>query len=465
MMRKIVALATAGLLAGCSMTPQYVRPAVPEPPAWQNVQAAAADGAGPSPEWWKSFASAELDRLEGTAEQNSHDLKAAVSRVAEAQAQAKIAGAPLYPSLIAGGSAVRAQSASSPHASRRSAATTLYTGTLSASYEVDFWGKNRAAANSADELVTASRYDRETVELTLLSNVASTYFLILTLDDRLKVARDSLANANTVLAVVETQSRLGKISDLELAQQRTAVAGFQSAIPALEQLKAQALDALAVFLGSAPEGFGVDMTTLAGLTLPAIGAGLPSSLLERRPDVQKAEADLRSANQDIGFARAQLLPSINLTAQGGVASAALNTLMNPASTLYTLAASITAPLFTGGRLTGQVDFARARDEELAQVYQQTVISAFRDVEDALAAASDLALVEQAQQAQVDAARQAFQLADMRYRAGLTDYLTMLVTQSTLYQVEDALTQTHLARFNAAVSLYKALGGGWGGQPV
>jgi outer membrane protein TolC len=137
--------------------------------------------------------------------------------------------------------------------------------------------------------------------------------------------------------------------------------------------------------------------------------------------------------------------------------------MNPASMLYTLAASITAPLFTGGKLTGQVDLARARDEELAQVYQQTVISAFRDVEDALAAASDLALVEQAQQAQVAAAQQAYQLADMRYRAGLTDYLTMLVTQSTLYQAEDALAQTHLARFNAAVSLYKALGGGWGGQ--
>jgi NodT family efflux transporter outer membrane factor (OMF) lipoprotein len=462
MMRKIVALATAGLLAGCSMTPQYVRPELPAPPTWQNGQASAADGAEPSPEWWKSFASAELDRLEGTAAPNSHDLKAAVSRVAEAQAQAKIAGSALYPSLIAGGSATRVQSASSPHASRK-AATTLYNGTLTASYEVDFWGKNRAAANSADDLVTASRYDSETVELTVLSNVASTYFQILTLDDRLKVARDSLANANTVLAVVEAQSRLGKISDLELAQQRTAVAGFQSAIPALEQQKAQALDALAVFLGSAPEGFGVNMTTLAGLTLPAIGAGLPSSLLERRPDVQKAGADLRSANQDIGFARAQLLPSINLTAQGGVASAALNTLMNPASMLYTLAASITAPLFTGGKLTGQVDLARARDEELAQVYQQTVISAFRDVEDALAAASDLALVEQAQQAQVAAAQQAYQLADMRYRAGLTDYLTMLVTQSTLYQAEDALAQTHLARFNAAVSLYKALGGGWGGQ--
>jgi multidrug efflux system outer membrane protein len=464
MTRKIVALATAGLLAGCSMTPQYVRPELPEPAAWQNGQAAAADAAEPSPEWWKSFTSAELDRLEGTAAQNSHDLKAAVSRVAEAQAQAKVAGSALYPSLVAGGSATRVQSTSSPHASRKPAAT-LYTGTLTASYEVDFWGKNRAAANSADELVTASRYDRETVELTVLSNVASTYFEILTLDDRLKIARDSLANANTVLSVIEAQARLGKISDLELAQQRTAVAGFQSAIPALEQQKAQALDALAVFLGSAPEGFGVNVTTLAGLTLPAIAAGLPSSLLERRPDVQKAEADLRSANQDIGFARAQLLPSIDLTAQGGVASAALNTLMNPASMLYTLAASITAPLFTGGKLTGQVDLARARDEELAQVYQQTVISAFRDVEDALAAASDLALVEQAQQAQVDAAQQAYRLADMRYRAGLTDYLTMLVTQSTLYQAEDALAQTRLARFNAAVSLYKALGGGWGGQAV
>lgn len=456
----VLGVSACAMLAACSVAPGYQRPETAAPAAWQN---GATSTAWPAPDWWRSFGSDELDRLVAAAAQGSFDLQAAASRVAQAQAQAKIAGAPLYPTLSAAGDASRGRGAGGRSADRTVVrrASDLYQGSLSASYEIDFWGKNRAAAKSAGELAKASVYDRETAALTLVSDVATTYFQILSLDERLRIAQANLADARQVLSLIETQANMGKLSDLELAQQRQAVAAVEATIPALQQQRAQAVDALAILLGRRPEGAYVGGESLATLTLPAIAPGLPSDLLRRRPDIQAAEAQLRAANADIGVARAELLPSVNLTGEGGIASGAMTALLQPGSTFYNLAASLVAPIFSGGRLSGQVELAEARYQELTANYHQAVLSAFRDVEDALAANADLAEVERAQQEQVTQAQTAYRLADLRYRSGATDFLTVLDAQRTLFQAQDALAQTKLARLDAAVSLYKALGGGWG----
>jgi NodT family efflux transporter outer membrane factor (OMF) lipoprotein len=255
---------------------------------------------------------------------------------------------------------------------------------------------------------------------------------------------------------------VGTVSDLEVAQQKSAVATQRAAIPALIQAERQATHALALLLGKNPEGVAVAGKSLDDAALPAVAAGIPSALLQRRPDLRKAEADLVAANFDIKNARAQRFPSVDLTAEGGTESLALSGLLGPGSFLYTLAASVTAPIFEGNRLEGQEEFADARYRELLETYRQAILSAFRDVEDALAAWRGTADQYDFDREAYEQAKEAYRLADLRYRAGTVDFLTVLQAQQTVFQAQDALVQTDLARFDAIISLYKALGGGWDG---
>ena len=294
---------------------------------------------------------------------------------------------------------------------------TSYAASVAASYELDFWGRNRSALNAAQSLALATRYDRETIAITVLADVATTYFAILEFRDRLAIANENLANAESVLAIVEARVRNGAASALELAQQRTVVANQRAALPALEQQLRQTENALAILLGVTPDALTVTSGSLGDIALPAVAPGLPSELLSRRPDIGNAEAQLVAANADIGVARAALFPSIQLTAQTGFESLALSSLFNSAGFFYTLVASVTQPIFEGGRLAGQVDLTEARYEELVQVYRSTVINAFRDTEDALVAIRQLAEQQTLQQEAVDAAQAAFELADTRYRGG------------------------------------------------
>jgi NodT family efflux transporter outer membrane factor (OMF) lipoprotein len=437
-----------------------------KPEAWQwapvkeNPQPVAA-------EWWKAFRNAELNRLEAAAMENNQDLKAAVARIAQARAQAKVAGAPLYPTLSAGGGGVKSKGSdvvgptgTTVTGGGISPSTTTYNAILSTSYELDFWGKNAAAADAANQRVVSTIYDRDTVLWTLQSDVATTYFQILAVRDRLRLARNTLANSESVLRFLESQFRAGTLSPLEVAQQRSAVAAQRATLPALVQTERETIGALAVLLGVLPQSLTIEGQTLHETRPPAIEPGLPSTLLERRPDIQKAESDLRASNKDIVSAHAARFPSITLTGQGGTQAVQLGMMFGPGSALYSIAASITAPIFLGGQLQGQEELTRAQFQELAQVYQKSVISAFRDVEVALSA-TDTSSVQYAESKEaLLQAREAFRVAELRYRRGAADFLSVLNSQVQVTSSEDAEVQADLLRFNAVVSLFKALGGGW-----
>lgn len=456
---RTLALGAAVLaLAACTVGPDYIQPQTALTPGWK--EATAQPGSWPEPGWWRRFESPALDAYIAAAQRNNYDIGAATARVLQADAQLRIAGASLLPTLDAAGDAARQYSPSRGSTSRGDRTSTAYSAALAASYEVDFWGRNRSIVNAAEALSVASRFDRDTVALTVTANVATTYFQTVGLYDRLAIARENLANAEQVLAVVEARARNGAASPLELAQQRTIVAQQRASIPPLEQQLSQSQSALAVLLGQPPATLDVAPETLDNIAIPAIAPGLPSELLTRRPDIQNAEAQLVAANADINTARAAFFPSILLTGQGGYSSLALSSLFNSTGFFYTLAASLTQPIFEGGRLSGQVDLTEGRFQEITNVYRQAVVSAFGDVETALAAARQLAAQQELQETAVEQARLAYELADTRYRAGAVDLLTVLDAQRTLFQATDQLAQIKTARLQNQVDLFRALGGGW-----
>jgi NodT family efflux transporter outer membrane factor (OMF) lipoprotein len=276
----------------------------------------------------------------------------------------------------------------------------------------------------------------------------------------LQVARDNLANAESVLKLVREQGQVGTTTDLNIAQQETVVAGLRAAIPPLQQQFSQALDALAILLNRSPNDMRLAAQSLVPLPVPVVAPGLPSELLERRPDVREAEAQLIAANANIKVARAAFFPSVTLTASGGFESFALSNFLSPASAIYTVAAALAQPIFEGGRLHGQLDYSKGRYEELLQNYRKAVISAFSNVEDALAATRRTAEQQESQQVAVAKARRAYEIAQLQYGVGSTDLLTVLNTENALFSANDLLAQIRIARMQALVSLFNALGGGW-----
>jgi NodT family efflux transporter outer membrane factor (OMF) lipoprotein len=453
-----LALLPAMLLAGCDLGPDLKTPQVAEPTAWREA-AGAQPAAWPPADWWRGFGSTQLDELIKDAQQYNYDLGAAVARVREADAETRVAGAALLPSLGATAGASKQQQVF-PINNGQTITYPEYNLGLSASYEVDFWGKNHAALAAAKSGALASRYDQQVVALTVVSSVADTYFLLLALEDRLNVARQNLAIAESVLGVIEGQRRIGTAMDLDVSQQRTVVANLRASIPPLAQQISQTRDALAVLVGKMPEQISVAPGTLADLAQPHVAPGLPSELLARRPDIAEAEAQLTAANANIKVARAQFFPNFSITAEGGLASLALGSLLSGAGAVYGLAGSITQPIFEGGALTGQLEYSKARYTELVQDYRGAVLSAFRDVEDALSAVQRTAEQEAAQENTVAEAQHSYDIAQERYRVGLTDLLTVLNTENALFPAEDALLQIRVAHMQALVSLFKALGGGW-----
>jgi outer membrane protein, multidrug efflux system len=450
---RCIALGVTLLVTGCDLGPDYHRPALDIPPRWQQPAAAAA---WPAADWWRRFGSPELDRLVAEAQQANYDLGAAVARIREADAQVRITGAALLPTVNAT-AGVTSEQIRGPSGTING---TFYQLAPTASYEFDFWGKNRAALASAKASALASRYDREVVDLTVVTSVANTYFQILALQDRLKVAAQNLANAEAVLDGILAQRRAGTATQLDVVQQQTVVATERAAIPPLQQQLTQNINALAILVGKPPEQVNVAGGSLAALTIPAVAPGLPSALLVRRPDVSEAEADLVAANANIKVARAQFFPDVTLTAEGGFESVGLAALLTPASGIYDLAAGATQPIFTGGSLQGQLELSKARYDELVQDYRKAVISAFSDVENALVARQKSAEQTADQEDTVAKARRAYSIAAAQYRAGTVNLLTVLTTENALFPAEDTLVQDKLANTEAIVSLFQALGGGW-----
>ena len=444
-MKRILVLALAGVF-GCATQSPVLTPQVTPPASYS--EAAAPGGAELTGDWWRTFNSAELQALVEEALAGSPDLAIAAERVRQAEAQVQVAGASLFPSLDLGFSTRKARDSESSST------------TLSASYEVDLFGRNAAGVRGAQASLRATGFDREAARLTLLAGVANAYFELLSLRGRLAVSRENLGIAERVLGVVEVRARNGAVSPLDVARQQAAVLSQRAGLLSLEQQERQTLAALAVLVGRLPEGFEVKAATLADLAVPSVSPGLPADLLVRRPDLAAAEAGLAAANANLAAARAALLPSIQLTASAGVASGALLAFLSGPGTGVAIAASLLQPIFDGGRLRGNVGLAESRERELVEVYRKAILAAFADVETALAAAGRLGQRE-ALQAQVEArAREALRLAEVRYREGADDLLSVLDAQRTLFDAQDQLAVTRLERLEASVALFRALGGGW-----
>lgn len=443
-------------LGGCAVREPRTSVPMALPDDWNTpaagAPAATQDAAVPA-QWWQGFGSAQLGALVDEALAGSADLGTAAQRVRQADIALQLAGAAQLPgvSASAGSSANRSEGASTRKSSNVS---------LSVSYEVDLWGRLAADAQSARAALDASRFDLATARITVAASVASTYFQHLALRERLEIARQNLATAERVLRIVEARARNGVATSLEVSQQTTTVLQQRTALAPLQLQVRQTASALALLLGRQPLGFevGADQA-LAQLAPPAVAAGLPSSLLARRPDLRAAEARLAAADANVAAARAALLPSFSLSAGGGVSSAALLSLAGGTGSA-SLAASLAQSLFDGGRRQLQVESARSQREVLVNTYASAVRSALKEADDALASAATSRSQERTQGEVVAQAQRSLALAELRYREGADTLLTVLDAQRTLFSAQDALAQQRLARLTAAVDLYRALGGGW-----
>jgi len=447
----IFLLSTA--LAGCASTlPSALTPAE-MPPAY-SAPRPAGEPLKFAPGWWQAYSSPELADLIAAAQKDNLDIAAAAARIEQAQAESGIAASALFPKIDLGASAKREGS--------KTPGTTFNTFGLSlgASYELDFWGLAQSNLRAARNSARAAIYAGDVVSLTTDASVASTYFAVLALRERVSIAKRNVDAARRILAVTKAKVTNGMASSLELAQQEALLAGQETTVPALEEQEREMRYALALLLGRPPEGFTVQGTSLAGLSAPVIEPGLPSSLLVRRPDIAQAEATLLSAHANLDAARAAFLPAIGLTANGGYMSTAVKDLINPSNLAWDVGASLLQTVFDGGELSSRRDLALAQEKEMIANYRKTVLSALSDVETAIGSSASLADQERYTLDQVSSTTRAFKIAELQYREGVVDLLTLLQTQQALFTAEDQLVQIRLARLQSSVGLYRAFGGGW-----
>ena len=470
-------IAACMLVSACSVGPKYARPDQDVPEAFRAT-AETAEAAWPEQGWWRGFGSPELDQLIADARAHNQDLAAAAARVAQADAQVRVSGAPLLPAVSGtgdyryqrvgisgsrGGGFTLAPDGTvlaSSGSSTRFRDVRSYSAGLTVSYDLDFWGRNRALAEAARADAVASRFDQETVALSVVTSVALTYFQVLQFQDRLRVAERNLADAQRVLAAFQARLAVGTANALDVAQQQTLVAQQRAQLPALRNNRDQQIIALGILTGRPPSRLDVEGGSLDKLPLPTVYPGLPSELLLRRPDVAGAEARLLSQNGNIRAARAAFYPSISLTATGGLQSAALSTLTGPGTLALSLAAGLVQPIFDNGLRKGQYALQRSRFEELAADYRKAVLQAFTDVEQALTAYTYATEQEKSVSQTVAVAQRSADIARAQLQAGTIDVVTALNTQSALFNNLDLLATVRFARFQALVNLFKALGGGW-----
>lgn len=451
----LTALGLVLLLGGCQLSPEYAEPSVTLPESWRDetAQTAAAQEKIEST-WWKGFKSAELDALVNTALADNLDLRASLARIEQARASARIAGASLLPTVDA--SASTSWNRTNPSSGKTTSENSGRAG-LSVGYEVDLFGRNRAGVAAAEANLRASGYDRDALELVVKGDVAQGYFSLLNLRERMDIARNNLKNSREVLRIVEARHEAGTASALELSRQKTSLASAEASLTSLGNQERAAENALSILLGKAPRDLQIKTAGLRNISIPKIPASQPSAVVAQRPDIRSAEESLVAANADIGAARAAFFPSLNLGVDNTVS---LSPLSDPASVALALAASAAAPIFRGGELTGGVERAEARQAELVETYRKAVLTSMQEVEDALSSAKAARAREVSLATAMQEARKAYSLSRDLYEAGSVDYETMLDAERTLLSAEDSHASVRLELLNAAVDLYKALGGGW-----
>jgi outer membrane protein, multidrug efflux system len=470
-LRRLAAGLGLGLLAGCQVGPAFHPPRVGVPGRFTAASPADRPPAWPQAGWWRNFGSPELSGLIEQAQQHNFSVRVAIAQLEIANAQVLGAGAPLLPSITAAaggnfsqvGSKVAANGSGGRYGtvgSGKDFSTHQYSGTFDASYELDFWGKNRDALEAAEANAAAAGFNAATVALTEEAAVATTYFQALAYADQLDTAQRNLAAAQGLLAQLEAEYRAGVTDAPTVAQQAALVASEAATIPNYTSLYRQQVIALGSLTGQAPEYLRVAGGSLADLHVPTIRPGLPSELLTRRPDVAQATENLIAANANVRGAIAAFFPAISLTGSAGWQSAALGGLFYPGSFLLSAAASATQPIFDGGALLSTLRVDRATYREFVVQYEATVVAAFSDVETSLTALHYATRQEQLQASAVARAREALAGAEAQLKAGVVDIGTVLLAEQTLLADENTLIAARLTRLDAAAGLYKALGGGW-----
>jgi NodT family efflux transporter outer membrane factor (OMF) lipoprotein len=424
-----------------------------------------ADAALPIVDWWRGFRSSELTALMNDAQVYNLDIAVAIAQIVQADAQVGVSGAALLPTLTGDASAER-QKVSSATSSLGSGnglgggTFNQFSTSLTASYMVDFWGKNRAALYAAEENATVSRFNREVVTLSTIVTVANTYFQVLAAQDQLRVTRRNLEAADRILTLIKKQFNGGTASQLDVSQQEALVATQRAAIPPLEVTVGQNIAALALLVGRAAPNFTIHGGSTRAIAVPRVTPGLPSELLYQRPDIRQAEAQLAASNFSVESARAAFFPQIQLTGNTGFQSVALASLFTPGAWFYTLTASLTQPIFDGFLLESQLKQAKGVQLQNLQAYRKAVLSAFADVEKALIALQKFTLQERLQQDVVNASQQAFDVAEKQLNGGTINLITLLQAEQTLFTAQNTLIQVRLNKLLAATSLFQALGGGW-----
>jgi outer membrane protein, multidrug efflux system len=463
----LFALVVCPGLSGCILGLERPELNLDVPAAYRaGPRGAAADTAVPAVDWWRGFRSSELTALMDAAQAYNYDIAVAIAQIIQADAQVGVSGAALLPTVSGNASTERERTSSSGSNSLTGTGNSgnstfsIYSTGLTASYILDFWGKNRATLTASEENATASRYNREVVTLTTMATVANTYFTILSAQDQLRVTRENLAAAERILVLIKTQFAGGTASQLDVSQQEALVATERAAIPPLEVTRDQNIAALAVLVGRAPANLTVRGGSTSQIVVPRVTPGLPSELLYQRPDIRQAEAALAASNFSVEAARAAFFPQIQLTGTTGFQSAALASLFTPGAWFYTLTASLTQPIFDGFLLESQLKQAKGVQLQNLQTYRKAVLSAFSDVEKALIALQKFTLQERLQLQVVAASRQAFEIAEKQLSGGTINLITLLQAEQTLFTAENNLVTVRLSKLQAASSLFQALGGGW-----
>jgi multidrug efflux system outer membrane protein len=457
----IASLFVVAVLSACTVGPDYTRPPLDMPADWRVSAAEASEVSNAA--WWDAFQDPALTKLVAESIAGSLDLKAAVARVEQARAQYGLARSALFPQVNgdASGERVRAsrttlQGQSIPPGQQ---SYNSYDLDLSASYEVDVWGRLRRATEAARAQLLASEEARRTVVLTVVTDIADAYFQLLALDDQLAIAQRTLDSRREVLKLQKARFEGGVAPESDMRQAESQYQIAAAAVPALQRQIAQQENLISVLAGRKP-GPVERGRTFSQLPFPPIPSGLPSDLLQRRPDVLQAEQNLIAANANIGVARAAYFPRISLTGFLGLQSDQLSQLFKGTSFAWTAGAGLTQSLFSGGALRSQVELAQARQRELAASYQSAVISALRDVNDALITRATLEQQRAEQEKNVAALNRLLKLAQRRYQEGAAIFLEVATAEQSLFDAEILLDTVRAQLFQSYADLYRAFGGGW-----
>ncbi len=461
------------MLGGCALGPDYERPPVEEPDGFRMQRdATLEEGSLADLGWWELFQDENLQAFIRKALVRNKDLRIAVSRVREARAQLRMTGADQFPRIDGNGRIERNQPTGAvarqfgfTGSVPQIPATNQFRATMDLSFELDFWGRLSRATEAARADLLAQESARRTVVLTLVSDLATAYFELRALDAELAFARRVLKTRQEALDLVRLRKFVGQRSTLDIRREEQDVARARAVIPDLERRIGQKENQLSILTGQNPKAI-VRGTSLQEQSLPPdVPAGLPSALLERRPDILEAEQRLVAANARIGVAKAALFPQISLTGNFGAQSLQFSELFVGYSRVWTFGPTLTVPLFDAGRNLANLEVSQAQREQALISYEQTIQQAFREVEDALIAHQKTGEVRTAREQLVEASREALQLAQLEYLNGQATYLNVLVAQREVLNAETILVQTQRDQFVAVVQLYKTLGGGWNPEPV